>query len=93
MYRGNDTKRVLKQFLKHLKSLNEWLPSKVFNKKIGSKVICLFEDNNSMQNVIKAFNEDSKFNNFRYLFIFGYLKNSQVDLTKFIYCDDSQAIL
>jgi hypothetical protein len=46
-----------------------------------------------MQNVIKAFNEDSKFNNFRYLFIFGYLKNSQVDLTKFIYCDDSQAIL
>jgi hypothetical protein len=93
MYRGKDSKRVIQQLTKHLKSLNEWLPSKVFNKKIGSKVVCLFESKNSMQSVIKAFNEDSNFNNFRYLFIFGYLENSLIDFTKLIYCDNSQATL
>lgn len=92
-YRGKDTKRVLSQFNKHLKSLNEWLPSKTFNKKIGSKVICLFETKESMQSVIKRFQDDAKFQNFRYLFIFGCLVSNDVDITSFIDCDGNRVIL
>lgn len=92
-YRGKDTKRVLNQFNKHLKSLNEWLPSKVFNKKIGSKVICLFETKESMNSVIKRFQDDAKFQNFRYLFIFGCLESNDVDITSFTDCFNKKVLL
>lgn len=92
-YRGKDTKRVLNQFYKHLKSLSQGLPSKVFNKKIGSKVVCLFETKESMKSVIKRFQDDAKFLNFRYLFIFGYLESNDVDITSLIDGDWKRVLL
>jgi len=93
MYRGKDTKRVLKQFIKHLKALHEWLPSKVFNKKIGSKVLCLFNTREAMINVIKRFTQDSKFNNFDNLFIFNYLEWWDVSLNTWHDCYYQKVIL
>ena len=86
IYRGKDTKRVLKQFIKHLKALSQGLPSKVFNKKIGSKVVAVFDTIEAMQSVIKRFVSDSKFSNFDNLFIFNYLDNWTLDINTFIDC-------
>jgi len=74
-YRWMDTKRVINQLYKHLNSLSQWLPSKAFNKKIGSKVLVLFETKIAMQCLIKRFQIDAKFRNFDNLFIFNYLDN------------------
>ncbi len=61
--------------MKHLNALSEGLPSKVFNKKIGSKVVALFETSEAMHSVIKRFISDSKFDNFDKLFIFNHLED------------------
>ena len=66
---------MLKQLVKHLNALSEGLPSKVFNKKIGSKVICLFETKEAMTSVIKRFKSESKCINFDKYFIFNYLED------------------
>jgi len=86
IYRGNDTKRVLKQFNNHLKALNQGLPSKVFNKKIGSKVFVLFDTINAMNSVIQRFSTDSKFRNFDNLFIFNYLDNWYLNMYNWTDC-------
>jgi len=87
LYRGNDTKRVLKQFIKHIQALSEGLASKVFHKKIGSKVLVVFDTKEAMVSVIKRFAVDSNFSNFRYLFIFNYLDNSKLDMNT--WCDSN----
>jgi hypothetical protein len=51
------------------------LPSKVFNKKIGSKVVALFDTIEAMTSVIKRFKSDSKYINFDKYFIFNYLED------------------
>jgi len=51
------------------------LPSKVFNKKIGSKVVALFDTKEAMASVIKRFKQDSKYINFDNCFIFNYLED------------------
>ena len=86
IYRGKDTKRVLKQFIKHLNALSEGLPSKVFNKKIGSKVVALFDTKEAMASVIKRFKSDSKYINFDKYFIFNYLENWDLDMNIWIDC-------
>ena len=93
IYRGNDTKRVLKQFNNHLKALNQGLPSKVFNKKIGSKVFVLFDTINAMNSVIQRFSTDSKFRNFDNLFIFNYLDNWYLDMYNWIDCYNNKVIV
>jgi len=90
IYRGNDTKRVLKQFNNHLKALNQGLPSKVFNKKIGSKVFVLFDTINAMNSVIQRFSTDSKFRNFDNLFIFNYLDNWTLNMYNWIDCNNNK---
>lgn len=89
LYRGKDTKRVLKQFIKHLNALSEWLPSKVFNKKIGSKVVCLFDTKEAMISVIRRFRTESKFSNFDNLFIFNYLENWHLKMDTWIDCNSN----
>lgn len=86
IYRGKDTKRVIKQFIKHLNALSEGLPSKVFNKKTGSKVVALFETIEAMQSVIKRFKQDSKFHNFDKFFIFNYLEDWDLDMHTWCDC-------
>ena len=93
IYRGNDTKRVLKQFNNHLKALNQGLPSKVFNKKIGSKVFVLFDTINAMNSVIQRFATDSKFRNFDNLFIFNYLDNWTLNMYNWIDCYNNKVII
>ena len=93
IYRGKDTKRVLKQFIKHLNALSEWLPSKVFNKKIGSKVVALFDTKEAMISVIKRFRQDSKFHNFDNFFIFNYLEDWNLDMNTWLDCYDNKVIL
>ena len=86
IYRGKDTKRVLKQFMKHLNALSEGLPSKIFNKKTGSKVVALFETKEAMTSVIKRFNQNSIFSNFDNCFIFNYLEDWDLDMDIWIDC-------
>jgi len=93
IYRGNDTKRVLKQFNNHLKALNQGLPSKVFNKKIGSKVFVLFDTINAMNSVMQRFSTDSKFINFDNLFIFNYLDNWTLNMYNWIDCYNNKVIV
>lgn len=93
IYRGKDTKRVLKQFVSHLQALTEGLPSKAFNKKIGSRVLCLFDTKEAMISVIKRFNQDSKFHNFDNLFIFNYLENWDVNFNTWHDCYGTKIIL
>ena len=93
IYRGKDTKRVLKQFIKHLNALSEGLPSKVFNKKIGSKVVALFDTKEAMTSVIKRFKQDSKYINFDKYFIFNYLEDWDLDMSTWTNCYGNKVVL
>ncbi len=70
VYNGKDTKRIIKQLKKHIIALSEGKPSLQYNFKRGSKVIVLFELENTMKAVIERLNQDEDFEEFENYFLF-----------------------
>lgn len=79
IYNGLDTKRVLKQLYKHVKSLQEGLPSLAFNSSIWSRVLLLFDNPSCMKAVMLRMQEDSYFNEFQKYFLFSSVELIQWD--------------
>ena len=71
IYNWIDTKRVKQQLYKHVKSLQEWLPSIALDEKKGSKVLLLFDSTSCMNAVIGRVSKDTSFLNFKNLFLFS----------------------
>ncbi len=71
IYNGQDTKRVMQQLQKHIKSLQEGLPSITLDEKKGSKVLLLFDSTACMRAVMSRVCSESIFVNFKNLFLFS----------------------
>ena len=61
VFNGNDTNRVHKSLLQHLKALSVGQPSKMFGLDYGSRILCIFETEKGKLNVMKRLNEDTRF--------------------------------
>lgn len=70
VFNGNDTNRVHKSLLHHLKALSIGQPSKMFGLHYGSRILCVFETENGKLNVMKRLNEDERFREGRLHFLF-----------------------
>lgn len=70
VFNGNDTHRVHKSLLHHLKALSVGQPSKMFGLHYGSRVLCVFETENGKLNVMKRLNEDTRFTEAKHHFLF-----------------------
>lgn len=79
MYNGKDTKRTLKQLLKHLKALELGSPSTKYNHKKGNRVLSVFEFPSMMTSVIERLNENPLFLNFNDYFLFKSLDDVKED--------------
>ncbi len=60
--------------LQHLKALSEGQPSKIFKLQYGSRVLCIFETENNLVNVMKRLQEDERFKNSKSHFLFKTLE-------------------
>ncbi len=60
--------------LQHLKALSEGQPSKIFKLQYGSRVLCIFETENNLVNVMKRLQEDERFKNSKSYFLFKTLE-------------------
>ena len=87
IYNWLDTKRVVQQLHKHLKSLQEWLPSIILDEKKGSKVLLLFDLTSCMRAVMDRVLNDDSFLNFRYLFLFSDTISIKSDFNSWCSCE------
>ena len=70
VFNGNNTYRVHKSLLHHLKALSVGQPSKMFGLSHGSRILCVFETENAKLNVMKRLNEDARFSEAKLHFLF-----------------------
>ena len=75
VFNGNNTHRVHKSLLHHLKALSVGQPSKMFGLSHGSRILCIFETENAKLNVMKRLNEDGRFSEAKHHFLFKTIHN------------------
>ena len=80
VFNGNDTNRVHKSLLQHLKALSVGQPSKMFGLSHGSRILCVFETENGKLNVMKRLNEDKCFTEARLHFLFKTIGEVRVNV-------------
>jgi hypothetical protein len=88
IYNGKDTKRVMQQLQKHIKSLQEGLPSVALNEKKGSKVLLLFDSTSCQRAVMKTVKSESVFVNFKNLFLFNDTQTLKTQFDSWYSCEN-----
>ncbi|MEN4052703.1 hypothetical protein [Sulfurimonas sp. NWX79] len=87
IYNGQDTKRVMQQLQKHIRSLQEGLPSVTLNEKKGSKVLLLFDSTSCMRAVMDRVKSESVFMNFKNLFLFNDTQTLKTQFDSWCSCE------
>ncbi len=80
VFNGNNTNRVHNSLLQHLKALSVGEPSKQFKLNYSSRVLCVFETENNMQNVMKRLQEDEHFKKSKSYFLFKTLEQVKINI-------------
>ncbi len=79
VYNGKDTKRIINQLKKHIIALSEGKPSLQYNFKRGSRVIAVFELENTMKAVLDRINKEEDFEEFEDYFLFKTIDDVKKD--------------
>ncbi len=80
IFNGNNTSRVHTSLLQHLKALSVGQPSKQFKLNYGSRVLCIFDDENNMVSVMKRLQEDERFKKSKSYFLFKTVEEMKVNV-------------